>query len=122
MSLSILVDMNLSPDWVEYFAECGLTATHWSQVGVPVAPDRTIMQWARENGFLVFTHDLDFGTLLALSHASGPSVVQLRSRETLPSRIGNKVVSAINQHENELATGALVVIETDRLRVRVLPL
>ena len=31
------------------------------------------MAWAREHGFVVFTHDLDFGHLLALTHAAGMS-------------------------------------------------
>ena len=36
------------------------------------------MQWAITNGYAVFTHDLDFGTMLALSGADGPSVLPVR--------------------------------------------
>lgn len=52
---------------------------------VPYCRHRTVMGWARENGHVVFTHDLDFGTLLALTRASGPSVVQVRAHDVLPS-------------------------------------
>jgi len=38
------------------------------------------MQWAMANGDAVFTHDLDFGTLLALSGADGPQ----RAASALP--------------------------------------
>jgi predicted nuclease of predicted toxin-antitoxin system len=31
--MKILIDMNLSPDWVNYFAASGIEATHWSRVG-----------------------------------------------------------------------------------------
>ena len=33
------------------------------------------MDWALRHDYIVFTHDLDFGTMLALSHATGPSVL-----------------------------------------------
>ncbi len=53
--MNILIDMNLSPQWVETFARHGLHAVHWSTVGAPDAPDQTIMDWARANGYIVFT-------------------------------------------------------------------
>jgi len=36
------------------------------------------MAWALANGHVVFSHDLDFGAMLELTHANGPSVVQVR--------------------------------------------
>jgi predicted nuclease of predicted toxin-antitoxin system len=33
------------------------------------------MDWAVANGYVVFSHDLDFSTMLALTHASGPSLI-----------------------------------------------
>ncbi len=50
MSLPILLDMNLSPAWVEWFAAHGRLAVHWSAVGDPRAKDRTVLSWAREAG------------------------------------------------------------------------
>jgi predicted nuclease of predicted toxin-antitoxin system len=75
MSIRILIDMNLSPEWVTVLQSHGWSAAHWSTVGDPSASDRTIMDWALANGHIVFTHDLDFGTMLALTHAHGPSVL-----------------------------------------------
>ncbi len=60
--MKLLIDMNLSPAWVEVFEQQGWQAFHWSTVGDPRATDKFIMGWARENGYVVFTHDLDFGT------------------------------------------------------------
>jgi predicted nuclease of predicted toxin-antitoxin system len=93
--IQLVVDVNLSPLWTDVFAHQGWSAVHWSAVGDPRAKDRTIMAWARENGRVIFTHDLDFGTLLALTRASGPSVVQVRAHDVLPDRIGPMVVSVI---------------------------
>lgn len=122
MSLNILIDMNLSPDWIGLLQNAGWTATHWSTVGDPKAADRTIMDWAEANGYIVFTHDLDFGTILALTHKSGPSVLQVRGEDVFPDHMGKLVVAAIRQHETELVAGALVVVEERKNRVRVLPI
>jgi predicted nuclease of predicted toxin-antitoxin system len=80
------------------------------------------MAWALANQHVVFTHDLDFGTALALTHAAGPSVFQIRGQDVLPSRMGSLVIAALRQHESDLAAGALVVIDASKCRVRVLPL
>lgn len=70
MSIQILIDMNLSPDWVDKLSNHGWASTHWSTFGDPKATDHELMDWARNNSHVVFTHDLDFGTMLALSFAS----------------------------------------------------
>jgi predicted nuclease of predicted toxin-antitoxin system len=80
------------------------------------------MAWALARGSVVFTHDLDFGIMLALTHAAGPSVLQVRGQQVLPEDVGPVVIAALHQHDTALATGALVVVEAMRSRVRVLPL
>jgi predicted nuclease of predicted toxin-antitoxin system len=122
MSIALLVDMNLSPEWVEELSRHGFDAIHWSTVGDPRAPDTTIMAWARANGRCVFTHDLDFGHLLALTHAEGPSVLQVRGQNTLPEHLSPLVIAALRQYEAALVAGALVVVEERKSRVRVLPI
>lgn len=122
MSISVLIDMNLSPEWVPLLKNAGWSATHWSTVGDPRATDRVIMDWAQAHGHVVFTHDLDFGALLALTHKSGPSVLQVRGEDVLPAHLGTLVVKAIQQHESDLASGALVVVDERKNRVRVLPI
>lgn len=122
MKLALVIDMNLSPDWVRALGAEGIPAVHWSHVGNPSAPDREIMRWARDNRYVVFTHDLDFGALLALSGAEGPSVIQVRSQDVLPARLAKLVVSALHQYEPELSAGALIVLDEARSRVRILPI
>ena len=122
MSVQLVIDMNLSVEWVAEFATHGWTAVHWTAIGDARAADSEIMAWALSNGHVVFTHDLDFGTMLALTHASGPSVLQVRGQDVLPEDIGPYVISAVRQHDAALAAGALVVVEVKKSRVRVLPL
>lgn len=120
--MTILIDVNLTPDWCGAFSDCGIQALHWSQIGETNAPDAEIMTYARIHGYVVFTHDLDFGTILFHSRAASPSVVQLRCEETRPSHVAKLVVSAIQVSKSDLADGALLTIEPDRRRIRILPL
>jgi predicted nuclease of predicted toxin-antitoxin system len=120
--MRVLVDMSLSPTWRETLERYGIEAKHWAEVGDPRAPDRDILEWAREHGFIVFTHDLDFGHLLALTHAAGPSVIQVRTEDVLPEAIGTVVLRALRQHEELLKAGVLIVIETADFRARILPI
>ncbi len=118
--MKLVVDMNLSPDRVAYLKEAGHDAIHWSSVGAANAPDDDILRWATDQERIVLTGDLDFGALLALSGSSKPSVVQLRSGATLPSRVGPFVGRALRYAEADLSTGAIVTVEDDRLRLRLL--
>jgi predicted nuclease of predicted toxin-antitoxin system len=120
--MKLIIDMNLSPLWVSYLQARGIEAQHWSQVGQPNDPDAVIFAWARENQAIIFTNDLDFSAILALSQAQFPSVFQLRTQNLLPQSIGEIVVNALNRFENELLNGALVSLDLERSKVRILPL
>jgi predicted nuclease of predicted toxin-antitoxin system len=97
-------------------------AVHWSSIGEPDAPDRAIMDWARRNQHVIFTHDLDFGTALALTHDEGPSVVQVRTKDVLQAHLEGLMVMVLRQHEEQLRSGALVVVDEGSSRVRILPI
>ncbi len=110
--MKFLIDMNLPPSWALLFEKSGFEAVHWSKVGIDTAQDAQIMAWAKERGLIVFTHDLDFGKLLALTEASGPSVIQIRSPHVLPRISGEAVVTAIRQFRTELEAGALITVDS----------
>lgn len=120
--MKVLVDMNLSPDWVAVLREAGWETAHWSTLGDPRAADIYIMAWAKQHDHAVFTHDLDFGTMLALTQAESPSVIQVRTQDVTPSAIGRLVVNALRQFQSELERGALIVVDQEAVRARILPL
>ncbi len=80
------------------------------------------MKYARENGYAVFTHDLDFGAMLALTQAESPSVLQVRAQDVLPKSIGQVVITILRKYQSELEQGALIVFDKAKERVRILPL
>ena len=79
------------------------------------------MAWAHANGYVVFTHDLDFGTLLATTRAQGPSVIQVRTQDVMPQNLGSRLVEILRQHESVLESGALITVDEVRARMRILP-
>jgi len=80
------------------------------------------MAYAAEHGFVVLTHDLDFSTILAATHGTKPSVVQIRSENLSPTSIGDTLIAALQQMAPELAAGALLTIDPSQTRLRLLPL
>lgn len=120
--MKILVDMNLSPVWATFLVGHGFEAVHRSAVGDPRAPDSAILEWARAASHVVFTNDLDFGVLLAIAGAVGPSVLQVRTLDLTPQGVGEHVVRVLRDHAELLASGALVTVDARTSRVRILPI
>ena len=97
-------------------------AKHWRQIGDIRAEDTEIMEWARVNEYVVFTHDLDFGSLLYATNANKPSVIQLRMENIVPDAAGSFVIETLDVVSKELEAGALAIIDPKRHRIRLLPL
>jgi predicted nuclease of predicted toxin-antitoxin system len=119
--MKILLDMNIPPLWVKYLQKEGWEVVHWAQIGDIRAPDIEIMAWAKQNGYIVFTHDLDFGAILAATHADGPSVVQIRVQDIFPQKLARRLIPVLRMHEALLGEGVLMVIDEQKSRIRILP-
>jgi predicted nuclease of predicted toxin-antitoxin system len=120
--MKLLVDMNLPPQWIAWLRSSGSEAEHWSAIGQANAPDSEIMAYAAANDYVVVTHDLDFTAILAVTHGKKPSVVQVRSKDVSVKVIGKQIVVALRHVQGEPEAGALLTIEADRTRMRLLPL
>jgi predicted nuclease of predicted toxin-antitoxin system len=120
--IKILIYMNLPPKWIDVFDAEGWEAVHWSNIGDFGATDEVIMKWALDHGFMVFTHDLDFGSILAATSAAAPSVIQVRRQNVMPESVGIIVVDAVRKFKDELDDGALISVDHKKARARVLPL
>jgi predicted nuclease of predicted toxin-antitoxin system len=120
--MKLLLDMNLSPDWVAFLADNGIEAVHWSTQGPATAPDTAIMAFAKTNDSVVLTHDPDSSAMLGVTHGEKPSVVQIRAGDIGLEAVGRQVVAALKQMVLELEAGALNTIDPARTRLRLLPL
>jgi predicted nuclease of predicted toxin-antitoxin system len=120
--VKVLVDMNLSPGWVERLAGHGFEAVHWSTIGAATAPDVEILTFAHAHHFVVITNDLDFSAILAAGGGASPSVVQLRTQDLLSDEAVGIAARAIEAHREDIERGALLSIDEGGTRVRMLPL
>ena len=108
--MKLLIDMNLSPRWVDFLTQAGWEAVHWSTVGRANARDAEIMKYAGEHDHVLLTHDLDFSTILATTHGAKPSVVQIRAEDISAQAVGSRVLAALRHMASELETGALLSV------------
>jgi predicted nuclease of predicted toxin-antitoxin system len=114
--------MNLSPRWVDIFTSHDIEAVHWASIGSANAADTEIMAYAKTHNFTIFTHDLDFSVILAITHNDKPSVIQIRTGDVSPVISSRLVINAIHSAATEIEKGALVTIDLHKTRLRILPL
>ena len=118
--MRLVIDMNLSVAWVEALRSGGTDAVHWTAIGPQDAPDEAIMDWASTHDAVVLTRDLDFGIALMRHARRAPSVIQIRCGRIELDRHAPLVSRLLKDHREPLDAGAIVTIEDDRVRVRVL--
>jgi len=118
----ILLDQNISPLLKTLLGAAGHRVEHVTYRGMSDASDATVLAAARDADAVLITSDTDFGEILARSNAAGPSVILLRRQDgRRASEIASLIVANLDAVTKDLAVGALVVFDADRVRVRNLP-
>jgi predicted nuclease of predicted toxin-antitoxin system len=107
---------------VPVFEAAGLETVHWTSIGQPTATDREILAYAKLHEYVIFTHDLDFGAILASTNAETPSVIQVRVQDVAPDNLSDCVIAALHQFKELLDIGALITIDDNKTRARILPM
>lgn len=117
------MDENLSPGLARLLAEAGHDAVHVRDVGLAAAADTAILEAATVDDRVIISADTDFGVLLANRRLSKPSILLLRRQTGRRSyQQARLLLDNLGQCADDLASGAVVVITDERLRVRRLPL
>lgn len=81
-----------------------------------------IFDYAQAQQAVILTQDLDFTRIAALRGSRLPSIIQLRADCPIPAILGKSVLSVLTAHAPALRKGALVSLDMDRHRIRLLPL
>ena len=83
--MTILVDANLTPFWVEFLQSAGIEAVHWWSAGSGDAPDAELLEWAEERDAAILTGE-DEKAMRAGMHLSNPGGTGVTWRTALPRR------------------------------------
>jgi predicted nuclease of predicted toxin-antitoxin system len=120
--MRFLLDENIPPSLALLLKIAGHEARHVVEIGYTNTPDFKISAFAAQSGEIILTHDTDFGTILALSGDSKPSVILFRLQATNNLTYINLLEKHLSEFEENLLEGALVVIDEEKIRVRMLPI
>ena len=120
--MKLLLDMNVPYRYSSLLLSKGFDSIKWSDIGSPDAEDIEIMSYARDNDLIVLTYDLDFSAILSTSHDSKPSVIQVRVSGKYINKAVDLIEAALIKYKTDLENGAIISIDINRARVRLLPL
>lgn len=84
--------------------------------------DAEVIERARQESRVVITFDLDFGDILALRVLDKPSVIIFRLADERADSVNQRLATVVAERLEELESGALILVEDTRYRVRKLPM
>ena len=86
------------------------------------AADDEIVAWSLGKNAIVVTLDADFHTILAVSGASGPSVIRLRMQGLGAPEVVELVQKVLAGFEADLKRGSLVTVKAHKITCHRLPI
>ncbi|MBP7282337.1 MAG: DUF5615 family PIN-like protein [Leptospiraceae bacterium] len=119
--MKFLGDMGISGSTIHWLLEQGFPARHLRNLGLQKLLDSDILRLAREENEIILTCDLDFGTLLAHSKDSLPSIILFRLENERPENINKHLAIVLNNFKIELLKGCIISVTEKKYRIRELP-
>ena len=107
---------------VNWLKEHGHNATHLRDEGLHKLQNGKIFQKAIEENRIVITFDLDFGEIAALSRGRSVSVLLFRLHNTRLSNVLLRLSHVLENSQESLEKGSVIVVEETRHRVRYFPI
>jgi predicted nuclease of predicted toxin-antitoxin system len=120
--MRLLLDQGLPRSTVHHLDGAGVESAHVGEKRLATASDAEIIDFARQGGWIVVTLDADFHALLALSGATGPSVIRIRIEGQRAQGLATLLVNVLKVCEDDLAEGAMISVTENGARIRRLPL
>ena len=102
--------------------EAGHDAIHVVECDLAGAPDDQVLARADVGRRILLSADTDFGEILARSLNVTPSVILVRRPDRSAKALVSVLLANIVGLTEDLTSGAFIVITTDRIRIRNLPM
>lgn len=122
IGLPLILDQGVPQDAATQLRELGFQCTHVSEIGMSKAEDDEILAFALGQSAIVVTLDADFHTILAVSGASGPSVIRLRMQGLGAPEVTKLIQSVLGGFETDLNHGSLVTVKAHKVTCHRLPI
>jgi predicted nuclease of predicted toxin-antitoxin system len=117
--MRLLLDMNVSPAIGEALRQDGHDVVHARDLGLGERPDDAVMAQAVADRRSLITFDLDFGDIAGSAmHADRTGTLLLRLRSPRRAHMLARIRQAIATAGAVLESGAIVLVEDARLRIR----
>jgi predicted nuclease of predicted toxin-antitoxin system len=116
-----LADMGVDQRVVAWLRAAGHDAVHLRDEGLQRLPDEGVFEKAIAEGRIVLTFDLDFGEIAALAGGQVASVILFRLLDARFSRVIERLEAILSAVADVLGSGAIVIVEPSRHRIRELP-
>jgi predicted nuclease of predicted toxin-antitoxin system len=117
--IKLLTDENISPRVVSFLRRNGFDVLDVKDLGLNGTSDQILLDLAFKEQRFVVTHDADFGTLAINNEQPCYGILYLRlMKQNAPNVI--EVLKAFIAMNPVLLSGSLIVINENRIRVRVL--
>lgn len=120
--MKLLLDQGIPRSSASLLRENGIDTTHVGELDMSAAPDESIIEYARANGYCIVTLDADFHSLIATSAAGGPSVIRLRVQRLKAYDAADLVRTVLERVGHELSSGCFITVTKESIRIRRLPI
>jgi predicted nuclease of predicted toxin-antitoxin system len=120
VSVRLLLDQGLPREAAERLRAAGVDCSHAGEIGMALAADIEILEFARTREFTVVTLDADFHAMLAVQGASSPSVIRIRIQGLNGVTLSTLIGDAIAQYAAELRSGCMITVKTRKTTCHLL--
>jgi predicted nuclease of predicted toxin-antitoxin system len=120
--MKFLLNENIAPSLSGLLSSIGWQSIHVTSIGLKGVSDHKIVEYCIENDYVIITHDLDYGRIVSLSGKRNPSVLTFRLEKISIEELFLLIKNNQIQITHYLSQGALVTIDADKLRFRLLPI
>lgn len=120
--MRMLLDESISHRLAQPLHAAGHDVVHVAELSMLGASDVAVLERAVAESRTLVTADTDFGTLLALSGTTRPSVIQFRRESHRPEQQLEFLLAEGSQLEEPCQQGCVVTVTDRRIRIRSLPI